>query len=29
MAAIALGFALETAILVYLLVEFGDYNGGD
>jgi hypothetical protein len=29
MAAIALGFALETAILTYLLVEFGDDNGGE
>jgi hypothetical protein len=28
-AAIALGFALETAILAYLLVEFGDDNGGE
>jgi hypothetical protein len=27
MAAIALGFALETAILVYLLVEFGEDDG--
>ncbi|HEY6849984.1 MAG TPA: hypothetical protein VI320_27740 [Terracidiphilus sp.] len=29
MAAIALGFALETAILTYLLVEFGGENGGE
>ena len=29
MAAIALGFALETAILAYLLVEFGEVNGGE
>lgn len=29
LAAIALGFALETAILTYLLVEFGDENGGE
>ncbi len=29
MAAIALGFALETSILTYLLVEFGDDNGGE
>ena len=29
MAAIALGFALETAILAYLLVEFGEDNGGE
>jgi hypothetical protein len=29
LAAIALGFALETAILTYLLVEFGDDNGGE
>jgi len=29
MAAIALGFALETALLTYLLVEFGDDNGGE
>jgi hypothetical protein len=29
MAAIALGFALETAILTYLLVEFGEDNGGE
>jgi len=29
MAAVALGFALETAILTYLLVEFGDENGGE
>ena len=29
MAAIALGFALETAILTYLLVEFGEENGGE
>jgi len=28
-AAVALGFALETAILAYLLVEFGDENGGE
>jgi hypothetical protein len=27
MAAVALGFALETAILTYLLVEFGEDNG--
>jgi hypothetical protein len=29
MAAIALGFALETAILTYLLVEFAEENGGE
>ena len=29
MAAIALAFALETGILTYLLVEFGDDNGGE
>jgi hypothetical protein len=29
MAAIALGFALETAVLTYLLVEFGEDNGGE
>ncbi|HET9743184.1 MAG TPA: hypothetical protein VFQ00_10575 [Terriglobales bacterium] len=29
MAAIALGLALETAILTYLLVEFGEDNGGE
>ena len=29
MAAVALGFALETAILAYLLVEFGEDNGGE
>lgn len=29
MAAIAMAFALETAILTYLLVEFGDDNGGE
>lgn len=29
MAAIALGLALETAVLTYLLVEFGEENGGD
>jgi hypothetical protein len=29
MAAIALSFALETAILTYLLVEFGEENGGE
>lgn len=29
MAAIALAFALETAILAYLLVEFGEENGGE
>ena len=29
MAAIALAFAIETAILTYLLVEFGDDNGGE
>jgi hypothetical protein len=28
MAAIALGFALETALLTYLLIEFGPDNGG-
>lgn len=29
MAAIALAFALETSILTFLLVEFGDDNGGE
>jgi hypothetical protein len=29
MAAIALAFALETSILTYLLVEFGEDNGGE
>lgn len=29
MAAVALAFTLETAILTYLLVEFGDDNGGE
>ncbi len=29
MAAIALAFALETGILTYLLVEFGEENGGE
>lgn len=29
MAAIALAFAIETAILTYLLVEFGEENGGE
>lgn len=29
MAALALSFALETAILTYLLVEFGEDNGGE
>ena len=29
MAAIALGFALETVVLAYLLVEFGEDNGGE
>src|SRR5271165_973926 len=29
MAAIALGFAIETAVLTYLLVEFGEDNGGE
>lgn len=29
MAAIALAFAMETSILTYLLVEFGDENGGE
>jgi len=29
MAAIALAFAVETAILTYLLVEFGEENGGE
>jgi hypothetical protein len=29
MAAIALGFAAETSILTYLLVEFGEDNGGE
>jgi len=29
MAAIALAFATESAILAYLLVEFGDENGGE
>jgi hypothetical protein len=28
-AAIALAFALETAVLTYLLVEFGEDNGGE
>ena len=28
MAAIALAFAIETAVLAYLLVEFGEENGG-
>lgn len=29
MAAIALAFAVETAVLTYLLVEFGEDNGGE
>src|SRR6266852_991257 len=29
MAAVALGLAIETAVLTYLLVEFGDENGGE
>ena len=29
MAAVALGFAVETSILTYLLVEFADDNGGE
>jgi hypothetical protein len=29
MAAVALAFAVETAVLVYLLVEFGPENGGE
>ena len=29
MAAIALGFALEAVVLAYLLVEFGEENGGE
>lgn len=29
MAAVALGLALEAAILTYLLVEFGEDNGGE
>lgn len=29
MAAIAIAFAVETAILTYLLVEFGEENGGE
>ena len=29
MAAIALALALETAVLTYLLVEFGEENGGE
>lgn len=29
MAAVALAFAVETAVLVYLLVEFGEDNGGE
>jgi hypothetical protein len=29
MAAVALAFALETAVLTHLLVEFGDDNGGE
>jgi hypothetical protein len=29
MAAIALAFALETAVLTYLLVEYGEDNGGE
>jgi hypothetical protein len=29
MTAIALAFAVETAVLTYLLVEFGDDNGGE
>ena|ERR1035438_2130529 len=29
MAAVALGLAVETAVLTYLLVEFGEENGGE
>jgi len=29
MAAVALGLAIETAVLTYLLVEFGEDNGGE
>lgn len=29
MAAVALGLALETAVLTYLLIEFGEDNGGE
>jgi hypothetical protein len=29
MAAVALGLALETSLLTYLLVEFGEDNGGE
>ena len=29
MAAVALALALETAVLTYLLVEFGEDNGGE
>jgi hypothetical protein len=29
MSAVALAFAVETAVLAYLLVEFGDENGGE
>ena len=29
MAAVALAFAVETAVLTYLLVEFGEENGGE
>jgi hypothetical protein len=29
MAAVALAFAMETAVLTYLLVEFGEDNGGE
>ena len=29
MSAIALAFAVETAVLAYLLVEFGEENGGE
>ena len=29
MSAIALAFALETGVLTYLLVEFGEENGGE
>jgi hypothetical protein len=29
MAAVALGLALETAVLTYLLVEFGEENSGE
>jgi hypothetical protein len=29
MAAVALGLAVETSLLTYLLVEFGDENGGE